>query len=92
MAKAAESSDGNDLGRAALGETIRRLRNERGIAPSGLAFDAEIDDSTLVHIEEGKSEPRWGTLRRIARGLDLELPKILGDAEALEAEMKARRS
>jgi transcriptional regulator with XRE-family HTH domain len=87
MAKTPESSESRDVGLKALGETIRCLRIERDIGPRGLAFDAEIDDSTLTALEEGRSEPRWGTLRRIARGLDVELPVILSEAEALESEM-----
>jgi transcriptional regulator with XRE-family HTH domain len=74
----------------ALGETIKQLRLERGQGPRGLAFDAEIGEDTLTSLEEGKAEPRWGTLRRISRGLDLELSVILRKAEELEAEMERR--
>jgi len=44
----------------ALGETVKRLRIEHGAGPRGLAFDAEIDEDTLISLEEGKTEPRWG--------------------------------
>jgi transcriptional regulator with XRE-family HTH domain len=74
----------------ALGETVTRLRIERGQGPRGLAFDAEIGETTLTSLEAGKTEPRWGTLRRIARGLDVELPVILRKGEELEAEMERR--
>jgi transcriptional regulator with XRE-family HTH domain len=74
-------------GLKALGETIKRQRIDRGIGPRGLAFDAEIGEDTLISLEEGNAEPRWGTLRRVARALEVDLPKILSKAEELEAEM-----
>jgi DNA-binding XRE family transcriptional regulator len=54
------------VGLRALGETVKRLRIERDIGPRGLAFDAEISETTLTDLEKGDKEPRWGTLRRIA--------------------------
>jgi len=80
------------LGLRALGETIKRLRIERDIGPRGLAFDAEISEATLTTVEEGETEPRWGTLRRIARGLGVELPVLLAKAEELEDEMRRGRA
>lgn len=79
------------IGLRALGETVKRLRIERGLGPCGLAFDAEISEATLTDLEKGDKEPRWGTLRRIARGLGMELPAILARAEELEDEMKRER-
>jgi transcriptional regulator with XRE-family HTH domain len=79
------------LGLKALGETIKSLRNDRDIGPRGLAFDAEISEATLTAVEKGESEPRWGTLRRIARGLDVDVSALLSDAEELEDRMKGNR-
>lgn len=76
------------IGLRALGETVKRLRIERDIGPRGLAFDAEISESTLTDLENGVKEPRWGTLRRIARALGVELPVILAKAEELEDGMR----
>ncbi len=83
--------DNRVAGLSALGETIKRLRIERGQGPAGLAFDAEIGEETLATLEQGKTEPRWGTLRRIAPALGIELPELLARAEALEAEMAESR-
>jgi DNA-binding XRE family transcriptional regulator len=81
--------EGNgSLGLKALGQTIKRQRIERDMGPRGLAFDAEISEETLTAVEAGETEPRWGTLRRIARGLGVELPMILAQAEELEDEMR----
>jgi len=87
MAVATVPDVGDDRdGLKALGETVKRLRIDRGTGPRGLAFDAEIGEDTLISLEEGKTEPRWGTLRRVARALDVELPEILSKAEELEEE------
>lgn len=80
----------DDLGAKALAQTISRLREERGLSPRALALAADIAPATLVSIESRTNEPRWGTLRRIARGLDTELEDMLGQAEHLERELRAR--
>jgi DNA-binding XRE family transcriptional regulator len=88
MAVATVPDVGDDrYGLKALGETVRRLRIEHGTGPRALAFDAEIDEDTLISLEAGKTEPCWGTLRRVARALDAELPEILSKAEELEDEL-----
>jgi transcriptional regulator with XRE-family HTH domain len=80
------------LGLKALGETIERLRIDRDIGLRGLAFDADISEATLTAVEKGETEPRWGTLRRIARGLRTDLPMLLAKAEEREDEMRRGRS
>jgi transcriptional regulator with XRE-family HTH domain len=79
------------IGLRALGETVKRLRIERDLGPGALAFDAETSESKLTDLEKGDKEPRWGTLRRIARCLGMELPVILAKAEELEDEMRRER-
>jgi transcriptional regulator with XRE-family HTH domain len=83
--------DDRSVGLKALGESVKRLRIDQGIGSRGLAFDAEITEDTLISLEEGKTEPRWGTLRRVARALDVELPEILSKAEELEDEIRGGR-
>jgi hypothetical protein len=39
-------------------------------------------------LEDQIREPRWGTLRRIARALGTELEDLLGQAEHLEREIE----
>jgi DNA-binding XRE family transcriptional regulator len=86
----ASIADSTEAGLEALGEAVKRLRIERGIGPRSLAFNAEIGENTLVSLEKGETEPRWGTLRRLAGALDVELPDILSKAEELEDEMGRR--
>jgi hypothetical protein len=61
-----EPEGGGSVGLKALGETVERLRIEHHIGPRGLAFDAEISESTLTDLErETKNhagEPCVGSL------------------------------
>lgn len=77
-------------GLQALGQTINRLREERGWSVNDLAREADVAPATLVNLEDRTDEPRWGTLRRIARALDTELVDLLGQAEELERDMKQK--
>jgi transcriptional regulator with XRE-family HTH domain len=78
----------DELGAKALAETIVRLREERGMSSLQLARAAEIAPATLENIEKRFNEPRWGTLRRIARALSMKLDELLAEAEALEEKMR----
>lgn len=80
----------DDRGLKALVQTIVRLREERGWSVNDLAREADVAPATLVSLEDQTSEPRWGTLRRIARALDTELEDLLGQAEELERDIKRR--
>jgi DNA-binding XRE family transcriptional regulator len=76
----------DDAGAKALAQTIVRLREERGMTQGDLSRAGDIAHSTLVYVEERHNEPRWGTLRRIARGLGVKLEDLLAEAERLEEE------
>lgn len=78
----------DDRGLQALAQTIVRLREERGWSVNDLSRESDVDPAILVSLENRTREPRWGTLRRIARALDTELEDLLGQAEHLEREMK----
>lgn len=71
-------------GLAALGAAIRTRRIEAGRRESELAVRARIEPSALAEIENGRLEPTWGELRRIAQGLDEPLESLLELAEKLE--------
>jgi DNA-binding XRE family transcriptional regulator len=80
----------DDRGLRALVQTIVRLREERDWSVNDLAREADVAPVTLVSLEDRTNEPRWGTLRSIARALDTELEDLLGQAEELERDMKQK--
>jgi transcriptional regulator with XRE-family HTH domain len=62
-----------------IAKRIRDCRYVKGWGPDELAHKAEISRTALYQIECGKTEtPRAGTLRRIARALDVPVEKLLG--------------
>jgi transcriptional regulator with XRE-family HTH domain len=62
-----------------LSKRIRDCRYAKGWGPDELASRAEISRTALYQIECGKTEtPRAGTLRRIARALEVPIDRLLG--------------
>ncbi len=70
-----------DLSLAVL---LKQLREERGISQEQLAFEAGITSSALSRIERGLNNPRWTTLRRIAKALNVSLVELASDIEGDE--------
>lgn len=68
----------------ALGEAVRRLRQEKGLSQAALAVRAELDPGSIARLEAGSVDPTWGSMRRIASGLDVALEELAELAEAIE--------
>lgn len=65
-----------------IAKRVRDLRYAKGWGPDELASRAEISRTALYQIECGKTEtPRAGTLKRIARALDVTIEALLGSDE-----------
>jgi transcriptional regulator with XRE-family HTH domain len=71
-------------GLAALGTAIRTLRTQKGLSEDELAERAQVEPALLAEVEVGRREPTWGDLRRIARGIETPLERLLDLAESLE--------
>jgi transcriptional regulator with XRE-family HTH domain len=54
-----------------IGDGIRRLRRRRNLTLADLAGDAGLTPSALSQIERGVTDPSVGTLRRLARALEV---------------------
>ena len=50
----------------ALGRAIRQLRDERGLKQKELAHAADVNGTAISHLEHGRVNPSWGTVKRIA--------------------------
>lgn len=70
----------------ALGRAIRRLRKERSLSQEELGHLAEIHPTWISHIESGRTNPAWGTVRRIAQVFEVRLSEIVLLAERLAEE------
>jgi transcriptional regulator with XRE-family HTH domain len=62
-------------------ESVKRLRNERGLSQQRLSEMAGINKVTLVHIETGKSSPNVDTLDKLARALGVEVADFFPKTE-----------
>lgn len=60
-----------------LGVRIKELREEKGLDQKAFAFDCEIGRTQLHMIENGKTNPRLGTLLKIANALEISLSKLV---------------
>lgn len=70
-----------------LGKAIRALRAEGELSQETLGHRAEIHPTWISHIESGRINPTWGNVRRIAKGLSVELAQLAALAEEFEREL-----
>jgi len=70
-----------DLGLAA---TLRRLREDRGLAREAVAYRAGISCGALARIELGQSSLGWDTVRRVAAALRLSMTDLAAAVEATD--------
>jgi len=68
-----------------LGRAIRQLRTERGLSQEELGLRAEIHPTWVSHLESGRNNPAWGSVRRIADALEVKLSDLAALAEEREA-------
>ena len=73
----------------ALGQAIRHLRKERELSQEALGHLAEIHPTWISHIESGRANPAWGTVRRIANVFEIRLSEVVLLAESLAEDDEA---
>jgi transcriptional regulator with XRE-family HTH domain len=67
-----------------LGRAIKQLRTERGLSQEEVGLRAEIHPTWISHIESGRNNPAWGSVRRIAAALGVRLSELAALAEELD--------
>jgi len=70
---------------AALGLAVKARREELGLTQEQLANDTDLHQRWVSNVETGKRNPSYGSLRRLAAGLDLSASELLARAEQIEA-------
>ena len=70
----------------ALGRAIRQLRDARGLTQKELADAADVNATAISHIERGRTNPAWGTVKRIAAALDVRVSEVAARSEQLADE------
>lgn len=70
---------------AALGLAVKQRREELGLTQEQLANDTDLHQRWISNVETGKRNPSYGSLRRLAAGLNLSASELLARAEQIEA-------
>lgn len=60
-----------------IGRNLRALRSDAGISQLDLQYETGVAASETSNIENGKVDPRVGTLIRLAGGLDARLADLI---------------
>ena len=68
----------------ALGLAVKTRRQELGLTQEQLANETELHQRWISNVETGKRNPSYGSLRRLAAGLELSASQLIARAEQLE--------
>ncbi len=68
----------------ALGLAVKARRQELGLTQEQLANDTELHQRWISNVETGKRNPSYGSLRRLAAGLDMHVSALVRRAELAE--------
>jgi transcriptional regulator with XRE-family HTH domain len=60
-----------------LGETLKRLRKEKGYTQEKLAELAKIDPTTIIAIENARRNPTFITLSKLANALKVDVSELV---------------
>jgi transcriptional regulator with XRE-family HTH domain len=69
----------------ALGLAVKARREQLGITQEQIANDTDLHQRWISNVETGKRNPSYGSLRRLAAGLDLSASELIARAEQIEA-------
>jgi transcriptional regulator with XRE-family HTH domain len=68
----------------ALGMAVKARRHELAITQEALANDTDLHQRWISNVENGKRNPSYASLRRLADGLGLSASELVARAEQIE--------
>jgi len=68
-----------------LPRIVRERREFLGLTREGLAEKSGLSRNLIFLLETGKSEPRWGSVKKLCRALDMPLWKFILEIEREDA-------
>lgn len=74
-----------------LGRAIKMLRHERGLGQHHLAWKSGVTLSTIADIERGATDPKWATVKKIAKGLGISMAELAAVEASLAPEVRQER-
>ncbi|WP_096186539.1 helix-turn-helix domain-containing protein [Evansella halocellulosilytica] len=66
-----------------VGETLRKIRQDRGMSLQGLAEMTEVSKLTLGKIERGEANPSLSIIWKIANGLTIPISALLKEQQEI---------
>jgi len=60
-----------------LGEKLSKIRKQKEISQDKLSFLSDVDRTYIAKIENGKANPSFKVLMKIAKGLKIKISKLL---------------
>lgn len=71
---------------------LRQIRDRHGVSQRALAKAAGITQAALFRLESGETDPRLGTLRKLAEALGVTVAGIIGEGRPARKRAKVLRS
>jgi transcriptional regulator with XRE-family HTH domain len=71
---------------AVLGLAVKHRREELRLTQEQLANDTDLHQRWISNVETGKRNPSYGSLRRLAAGLELTASELIARAESVESD------
>ena len=68
----------------ALGLAVKTRRQELRLTQEQLANETDLHQRWISNVETGKRNPSYGSLRRLAAGLELSASQLIARAEQFE--------
>lgn len=69
-----------------LGAAVKARREELKLTQEALANDSGLHQRWVSNVENGKRNPSYASLRRLASGLDLNTSELIARAEQIEGD------
>ena len=60
-----------------FGERVKKLREAKNLSLNMLAYENDINKSTLSRIENGLVDPKLSTIHKIAEGLEMSIDELM---------------
>ncbi len=73
-----------------VGRTVSQVRGEQGLSADELASRSGVSRAMIYRIEAGQASPTVAVLNKLATGLGVPLPALLGPADYTEPRLNLR--
>ena len=60
-----------------FGQSLKRIRTEKGISQNKIAHTLGIDRAFISHIENGKTNPTLATIAKIAKAIGVSVGELM---------------